>query len=83
VNEWLHSSRLFWRHWCRKLRTRDEALDHIASLMREWFEHDDWTAERLGEDLALIEEDEANAYDSLLWYPVFAMEVLTRARVVE
>jgi hypothetical protein len=51
--------------------------------MREWFEHDDWTAERLGEDLALIEEDEANAYDSLLWYPVFAMEVLTRARVVE
>lgn len=64
--------------------TREQACEHMAVLMNEWFQTGDetgspYTAESIEETLRRVEADESQIGASTNWYPVFTMTILERS----
>jgi hypothetical protein len=62
---------------------REEAHEHIAAELAEWFPDQGWTRERVAEIDRRLAVDDSDIADPLVHYADFALRVMDRAGLVE
>ncbi len=62
---------------------REEAHQHIAAQLAEWFPRERWSAERVAEIDQRLAIDDADKGDPVDHLADFALRVLDRARLIE
>ena len=63
--------------------TRDEAYEHIAAVMGEWWPELGYTPDEVARQFDLKDKNEKFVRGTEMWYPFFAMDVLERAGLIE
>jgi hypothetical protein len=63
--------------------TRDEAYEHLAAVMNEWFPRLGYTPARIAERFAMLEKNARFVDETEMWYPKFAMDVLEEAGLID